>query len=1599
MKTRVYLAFFCSAILSTGYAAKITQSSQDPYKPLNQLNSAPPLNMLVIGRDHKLWYEAYNDASDLNDDTYYDVGYRGVDLKNVKEPPEKGNFQIDYYGYFDSYKCYNYSRGVFVPVEVTKNKKCPNSRAEWSGDFLNYVTTSRMDALRKVLYGGHRSTDTATSTILQRSYIPQEAHSWGKEYTSPTVDGYRIDEFTPLSQPTGDTKHLFANTTLYVNGDGGINNPPLLRYLTNSQQRIWAWVSKASPVADGSLGTPTDLIVRVQVCNQNVGLEDNCKKYGDSYKPTGLLQEYGDSDNMRFGLLTGSYSHNMQGGTVRADIGRFNNEIDPENGTFKADVNGIIKTLNSMRIEGYGRFAVPWNPYIEERIYSCSWGYVNRPLADGNCSAWGNPVAEMLYEAMRYYAGAKSATSNFSGDTLGANLGLPELTTWKDPYAAGNNDVCSKPFVTLITDINPSWDGDNLTNSSLNGTTVDYVGRGEALWNTEFGGAKNVVVANNCLDKDTDPACNNNNAPTIKRVDSFNRITGLAEEPTKAGSYKSVMLAEHARTTDINPANGKQMVSTFAVALASPLPKIDIPVGEGRTVSLVPYAKSVYWASTTINREAGQYQPTNQIVDFYIDTIRNVPGFPYDKQGDDVGARKFGQPYYKFRVNFEDVEYGGDHDMDAIASYEVILNENNTVTVNVDSLYAAGGIVQHLGYIISGTTNDDVYLVVRDCDTANPAPLQTPCQHAGANPASDVDYYQDVPPNADLANANRWQDNVALPVRSSRTFTINTGSATVTDLKSPLWYLAKYGGFFDNDLETSADLNRLDDVAEWDGDNNGIPDSYFLVVNPLRMKEQLGKAFARIDATARAVAQVGAASGGANVNGGRAIYRASYIVDKWSGEVAAFTNMPGDATIGAKIWSSSDKLLPAGERVVLTSHARTRLGVPFRSNSFVATDSQYIALNKNAAGTVDNRFAARLDYLRGDGSNEGTASTDFRVRQRVNGRSNYIGDILDSSTYRIQNGNIGAHTENKYDLFHSENEQRMPMIYVGANGGMLHGLEDAYLNSNSTEANPEAGRESLAYVPSFLYDKLGKLSYQNYGHEFYMNGLISIDDVYFGGNWSTLLVATAGFGGKGVVALDVTKPGKLTDKGVRTAGDFTESKAANIVRWEFTDKDDPDMGYQPGSPLIVKTNDGKWRVIVGNGFNSTNGRAVLYLLEASGPVNGSWSGKYIKIDVQQGSAADANGLASPTALDLQTLYACDAKDNSTWTPDSTTDLVYAGDLYGNMWKFDLRNSDPSKWKVSFESGGTPQPLFTTKDQYGNRQPIKEHPAIGGSPEKKACTASPATDPYQLPSNHIVFFGTGKYLGDCDLPQNGVDGKVSATHSCPSENQVNSFYAIMDKDKEVQKSGLLKRVYSYYTQKDVEAYNAKITDPEKHITLSDIRGHSKVDDDCGGKCPIDWAKTPGWYFDLVDLDNQTGKGSRMVGRPRTIGNRYVVFNTMNFSGSQAACTVDGSTSSITIDYTGTMTRQRFTMVQSGTNQPIPGLNNIGYTTFAYLPNGSTTSASQMPMTGLGSANDGGRCYGCKNDKNQIAAADCTPLRCNKINMSRTVTPVNWREIIE
>src|SRR5262249_906543 len=101
--------------------------------------------------------------------------------------------------------------------------------------------------------------------------------------------------------------------------------------------------------------------------------------------------------------------------------------------------------------------------------------------------------------------------------------------------------------------------------------------------------------------------------------------------------------------------------------------------------------------------------------------------------------------------------------------------------------------------------------------------------------------------------------------------------------------------------------------------------------------------------------------------------------------------------------------------------------------------------------------------------------------------------------------------------------------------------------------------------------------------------------------------------------------------------------------------------------------------------------------------------------------------------------------------DGIVEYIYAGDLQGNLWKFDVTSGNPASWGVAYTVSSNPAPLFTAKDSLGNPQPITERPVVG----------------YGAGSSLVVLFGTGELI-------QASDRNVDASHPL-----VQTFYGIFD----------------------------------------------------------------------------------------------------------------------------------------------------------------------------------------------------------------------------
>lgn len=1299
-------------------------------EPLGVVQAGKPMVMLTMARDHTLFYEAYNDASDIDGDGLLDIRFKP---------------SITYLGLFDSRLCYKYSgdatvtstNGLFSPAYTADELgRCNNdTNGGWSGNWLNYVTTSRVDALRKVLYGGHREVDTASKTILRRAYIPQDAHSWAKEYTSVTVDGYAITDYTPLAQPTGTgvRRHFFGSLTDTSSTNCATietcsNRPPLLKFLKDSKDtRVWTWASSERAVLtknhNGTQDAKTQYSVRVEVCTAT--FNQGCKQYPNgSYKPVGLLHDYGENDAMYFGLLTGSYNKSSDGGILRKVVSSFKTEVDQTTGQFTDNAH-IVKSINGLRIRDY-------NNTRTDQAYRAGW-VTNRAMISGEFPDWGNPVAEMMYESMRYFSGKATPTTAYTGNNtrdsgrnIDAEIGLP-FATWDDPYdnsktstSAAKSDWCAKPNLLVVSGINPSFDSDQVPGAQYNVGNTAFTGDVTGLNVNTLG----LTIAQNEPGIIGDRfigqvGTSTDGAPTAKAVTSLGNIRGLApEEPTKQGSYYSSAIAYYGKTTDLRPqVEGKQSLDSFMVALSSPLPKIEVPIN-GKLVTLVPFAKSVTaWKPT--------FAPTNQIVDFYISNFANTTG----PTGPDYNASiNEGRYYAQFRINFEDVEQGADHDMDVIVVYEVALNADNTLRVKLTPEYQAGGARQNVGYIISGTTKDGVYLVVQDEDVGNPYYLNVP---EGMDPgACNTANSASMPASC---NKLPYIAGPATPVNlqfNERNFTVGTTSATY--LKDPLWYAAKWGGFIDRNNN-----NRPDLKSEWDADNDGVPDTYFLVQNPTKLKDALRKVFNSIYERSAAAGNIAANS--TSFTSETAVFQSVFNSGNWSGDLIAYP-ITRNGINYSPFWKASDKIPAHATRNIFTKFGDA--GVAFNTG----LDSSI----KEIVDPIASSQNATINYVRGDRSNEVQNGGTLRNRS-----SSVLGDIINSSPFYIKENNT---------------------VFVGSNDGMLHAF------------NAKTGVEQFAYIPSALLPRLKNLTDPSYQHQFYMDGELVVTSKSQTDK-KNLLFGFMGRGSKGFFALDVTQPSAFQP---------------GHVLWENDGSDDDDMGHVLGRPQIAKVKTSPTTqatvLVFGNGYNSSSGKAALYVYNTDGSL-------LRKLSTGLGRVDNPNGMASPHLV-----------------TDSNGFLssVYAGDLQGNVWKFNLSSDDPDEWDSAIKTGGNTTPLFTMQDPDGKFQPI--------TAPISSYINELVDDPHY--GKRFVFFGTGKYM----------------TTSDPSNKDVQTMYGLIDDNNPITGRSQL-------AQRTITA--------EGVFGGSNVRTFSQAADN-------DMLNKKGWYMDwLPPSDVNVKEGERVVSAAQLI----------------------------------------------------------------------------------------------------------------------------------
>jgi type IV pilus assembly protein PilY1 len=1147
-----------------------------------------------------------------------------------------------------------------------------------------------------------------------------------------------------------------------------------------------------------------EYIARVQVCVPSLLGDEKCERYPNgNYKPIGLIQEYGDRDLIHFGLMTGSHDNNISGGVLRKNVGTISDEINVNtDGTFiganyhpgagrtstttPAITPGIIRTLDFMRVYGY---LYSDGTYIGSSGDNCTYQLTN--ITEGSCTSWGNPMSEIFFEAIRYFAG-RTANSSYTYTATSAKdneLGLP-LATWSDPLSAST--YCA-PVNVVVFNASVSTNDDDLrstSSSSIGGASTiaaltNTVGTAEGITNNNY-------FIGKMLGSSATPSSNAGfELCTAKTITAFGDVSGICPEgPTLAGSYLLAGIAYQAHTTrirtDITPpvTDTKSLkVTSYGIQLATNVPTLTIPVPGSSTKKVI--IQPLYRLDLGSSNYGG-----GALVDLHV--VRQQT----------VGSVSTGKVY----ITWEDSEQGGDYDQDMNGSLEWTLDAAaNTITVTTDAISASTANPQGFGYAISGTTKDGAHF------------------HSGILGFNFTDPLSGVTgcTNCNVASAAAGQ-------RGPQSVTYAITGTTANTLQDPLWYMAKYGAFDESMPAPVSNKNNLPDLQdEWDSKlsdgspgSDGIPDNYFLVTNPLGLETALDRAFRNILANASLTS---IATNSTSLQTLSYIYQARFNTSDWSGSLSAYAVNP-DATIASTPSWDAGQVLNSQDwnngRTIITfdDTAGVRDGVAFRWGSI--SSNLQTQLNKSpTSGSADGKGQNRLKYLRGDATFEVTSgSTRFRSRPQTK-----LGDIIDSDPMYVAPPNAIV-LDPSYNAFRlSANVvDRTPMVYTGANDGMLHGFDATN------------GQEKIAYVPSKTFANLNKLTGPGYSHMYFVDGSPEVNDAQVGGAWKTVLVGGLGRGGQGIYALDVTKPSL-----------FTEANAANLVLWEFNDTDDADLGYVYGKPLIRKTNyNGKWAAIVSGGYNnsesdgaaSTTGRAYLFIIFLDGPTgpNRTWvlGTDYIKIDTAAGSVSTPNGLADPFAADTNI--------------DGKVDYVYAGDLLGNFWKFDISSSNKADWTL----GTNRVVLFQAKDSSNNPQPI---------------TGAAEGTLHPTGTGYIIAFGTGKYLENTDV----------------SSTSQQSFYGIWDKDDNKTNIG---------SQTVVTSRSQLLQQ-----TASNVTSGTSIYRVVSNSTP-NWTGASynrGWYMDFPT------SSERSIFRPLILSGR-LIYTTM--IPSTAACSLGGTSFLMIVDPT-------------------------------------------------------------------------------------------------
>ena len=543
---------------------------------------------------------------------------------------------------------------------------------------------------------------------------------------------------------------------------------------------------------------------------------------------------------------------------------------------------------------------------------------------------------------------------------------------------------------------------------------------------------------------------------------------------------------------------------------------------------------------------------------------------------------------------------------------------------------------------------------------------------------------------------------------------------------------------------------------------------YFSASDAAQLQDILAQALRDVSASA--------GSGGGSVSdsgqlvvGVSRYYQTRFDPSDWSGSLLAYrlgsAGQPQDV-----LWSTDDTFAPGMTAGTLQTWRKAEGGVPaggvnLGSASWAAlAPGQQLQWDAEAllAGLAGAERGQRLlDWV------QGAEDADLRNRTRL------LGDVINSAPVLVGAGHPmqAEHSQPGYAAYLQQRRSGLAeAVLVGANDGFLR-MFDTH------------GTHLYSYLPAALHSGMGLRARPDYGqggeHRSGVDGRLAVADVQLDSGWSTLTAAGLGAGGRGLFTVRLF--------------DAERGAAARGVLWE-ADADQLDaLGHIYAEPLLVNLH-GRPVLITGNGYGSRTQQAALLILDLH-------SGALLR-QLEVSARADAvrgNGLSAPV---LQ----ADANGQVL--------AAFAGDLHGQLWKFDLSSPHPANWRV--DHAGTP--LFTAAEG----QPI---------------TVAPQLHPGMTGDADLLLFGTGKLLEPGDL----------------GETRVQAFYAVLDSPAPPA-GGLTP---AQLQRQEVHS----IPDPAGGQRLRTVDATA-----------LDWSSQYGWYLPLTEIP-----GERIT-QPAVIRHSRVMFTT-------------------------------------------------------------------------------------------------------------------------